>query len=73
MRTTLTLTVDEDLAEFVRNQQGIVDPSAFISMLLREDMERRGIRIDSPARSQSQDAISRELELLMDEDAPAAG
>ena len=39
MRTTLVLTVDETLGEFLENQQGLSDPSALVNKLLHEAMQ----------------------------------
>lgn len=74
MRTTLTLNVDQELAEFIANQQGSVDPSALINKLLHEEMSRKGIHIDSHLKSKLQDdEVLQALEMHMDENTHAAG
>jgi hypothetical protein len=73
MRTTLTLTVEEEMARFIASQQGLVDPSALINKLIHEDMERKGIQISSDSKSKLQDdEILQALELHIDENTHAA-
>lgn len=74
MKTTLILTVDEELAEFIQNQPGVVDPSAFINKLFHEEMVRKSVRLDPGLKSSIRnDEVKREAELFLDENTHAAG
>ena len=73
MRTTLTLTVDDELAQFIADLPGLVDPSALINRLLHEDMARRGIQIDPTLKTRLQnDEELNEAEFMLDENTHAA-
>jgi hypothetical protein len=73
MRKTLTLSLNEELADFIDSQPGMVDPSAFITELFHQDMRKYGFHL-SPGNSQGlHDEVVKELELWADKDAPAAG
>jgi hypothetical protein len=74
VKTTLILTVEEEMAEFIRNQPGMVDPSAFINKLFHDDMARKSITLDPRLRSSIRnDEVKREAELFLDENTHAAG
>lgn len=74
MRTTLTLTVDEEMARFINEQPGLVDTSALISKLIHEDMMRKGITVDLAIKAKlQQDDVLQTLELYADENTHAAG
>jgi hypothetical protein len=73
MRTTLTLTVDNALAEFIHALPGFIDPSALMNRLLREDMARCGMQPDATltARLENDDVMTL-AEFALDEDTHAA-
>ncbi|MCE3235599.1 MAG: hypothetical protein K0Q50_1779 [Vampirovibrio sp.] len=74
MRTTLTLTVDEEMARFINEQPGLVDTSALINKLIHEDMMRKGITVDPAIKAKlQQDDVLQTLELYADENTHAAG
>lgn len=72
MRSTLILEVDDRMSEFIKNQQGLVDPSALINKLLREEMAREGMDAKS-GQAPKQDDIKVAMEEFLDENTPAAG
>jgi len=73
MRKTLTLTLDNELAEFIQNQQGMVDPSEYINHLFHEDMKKHGFQLNPTTKQAIQDDVIKELELSVDRDIPSAG
>lgn len=73
MRKTLTLTLDNELAEFIQNQQGMVDPSEYMNQLFHEDMKKHGFQADQSTKQAIQDDVIKELELSVDRDLPPAG
>lgn len=75
MRTTLTLTVDEETARVMtESPAGFGDPSALINKLIHEDMARKGVRIDPTLKSRMQkDDIAQTVELFLDENTHAGG
>lgn len=72
MRTTLVVTLDEDVQEFL-STQGTIDPTGMISMLIHQDMERQGFKPSRQAMQAQEDSQKKEMELLLDQDTPAAG
>ena len=72
MRKTLTLTVDRDLAQFIDDQPGMIDPSAFINQLIHEDMQKKGYA-GKPGSQEHHDAVVSELERWVDQSIPAGG
>ncbi len=74
MRNTLTLSVDDELADFIDSQQEMADPSVLIMKLFHKDMEKHGFPINSHAAQRaSEDEVIKELELSVDREIPAAG
>jgi hypothetical protein len=73
MRTTFVLTVDESLADFIYNQQGSVDPSAFVNKLVHDEMARLGKRPSRQSLANARDDVITGLEEYLDKDTPAAG
>jgi hypothetical protein len=73
MRKTLTLTVDQKLAEFIDAQPGLVDPSEFVNRLFHQDMQKKGFQMSQHTERQLHDDVVKELELMADGDIPAAG
>lgn len=72
MRTTLTITVDQDLADFIHRQPGVIDPSAFINKLIHDDIRKQNIS-PGDTKNNKADKTVKELELSLDEQIPAAG
>ena len=82
MHTTLTLTLDQYLADFIQQQPGTLDPSAFINTLILEDMRHIHMQ-HNKAQAQSntakqnplwdREALEVSIEKLIDEQIPAAG
>lgn len=72
MRMTLTLTVDEDLAQFIQHQPGMMDASAFINQLLHDACRRRGIYIDNHLKAKIKDDVNQAAELILDESTHSA-
>lgn len=74
MRSTLILEVDDDLSAFIENQQGLVDPSALVNKLVREEIKREGLQPEGARQNKTQpNTVHRALEELVDEDTHAAG
>lgn len=73
MRKTLTITVDNELAEFIDKQPGMVDPSEFINRLFQQDMQKKGFQMSPSTHRELHDEVVKELELMVDQDIPAAG
>jgi hypothetical protein len=76
MTTTFVLNIDKDLAEFVRHQNKtpVVDPSAFIARLVREDMKRNGATVQPAAQAKvDNNTTSQAMEEHIDDVIPAAG
>ncbi len=65
---TAVLTVNEELAQFIENQQGMVDPSALVNKLIHDEMDRQGFQVDKQAPSPLEDKTLEALELFLDED-----
>ncbi|HEY9686252.1 MAG TPA: hypothetical protein V6C52_04680 [Coleofasciculaceae cyanobacterium] len=72
MRKTLTLTVDEEMAQFINNQPGTNDPSALINKLFHEEMKRKGFQADPSMRARMRDEVIQEFELFLDANTHAA-
>ena len=76
MKTTLTITVEKELAEFIRQQPQTIDPSAYINQLIFNDIRNNSAK-GQPSRSDQgkvqNDAEAQEMERWMDEQTPAAG
>ena len=75
MANTVVLDIDKDLAEFIRHQSGVVDPSAFVNQLLHQEMQREGFTMSA---NQSKGQASRQkdtqaMEDHIDQIIPAAG
>ncbi len=70
MRTTLVLTLDDELAAFLYNRPGMVDPSAMVNRLVRQAMARHP---EQAASGTVSDGVSVAMEAMLDEDTPAAG
>ena len=73
MRKTLTLTVSEELGAFIDHQPGEADPSAFIAQLFHQEMQKEGFQMNSNTQAKLRDEVIIELELMADENTPAAG
>lgn len=74
MRSTLILEVDDQMSEFIKSQQGLVDPSALVNKLLHEEMAREGIDMNSPGQAATQhDETQVAMEEFLDENTHAAG
>jgi hypothetical protein len=73
MRKTLILDVNDELAEFIDNQPGTVDPSTFMNELFHKDMQKNGFHLSSNTQQQMHDEVVKELELWADNNIPAAG
>jgi hypothetical protein len=74
MLSTVVINVDRDLAEFVHHQEPAVDPSTFITRLIREDMKRNPAQIDSQTQQKVQNnQDTQTLEDQIDQDIPSAG
>lgn len=73
MRKTLILDVNNELAQFIDHQPGMVDPSAFINELFHKDMQKHGFQLSSNTQQQMHDEVVKELELWADNNIPAAG
>lgn len=85
MKTTLLISLEEDVTQFL-NQQGEVDPSAFINEVLRKEKnhqrqcdttresDRPGKVLESApsATKRTKNDAAQLLEELSDEDSPAA-
>lgn len=86
MKTTLVVSLEEDVAEYL-DRQGQVDPSAWINKVLRDDIQRcreerhhnpmsesKAILNAEPSASKvpKKPSAVRELEVLSDLDTPAA-
>jgi hypothetical protein len=72
MRSTLILEVDDQISEFINSQQGLVDPSALVNKLLRDEMKREGSQADGRGEAYNDD-IKVAMEEFVDENTPAAG
>jgi hypothetical protein len=72
MRKTLTLTVDEEMAQFINSQPGTNDPSALINKLFHEEMKRKGFQSDPSVQARMRDEVIQEFELFMDANTHAA-
>lgn len=74
MRNTLSITLEPELADFVQNQAGTVDPSALINKLFYDDMKRKGVTLNSQSQAKvANDAESRAAEEMLDQQIPSAG
>jgi len=73
MRKTMTLTVDCQIADFIQNQPGMVDPSAYITQLFHEDMKKHGFQMSPQTKHALNDDVIKELELSVDQNIPSAG
>ena len=73
MRKTVTLTLGPDLADFIDQQPGMVDPSAFMARLFHEEMKRQGFQFNPNANPGDHDEVLHELERMTERDIPAAG
>lgn len=82
MHTTLTLTLDQYLADFIQQQPGTLDPSAFINTLILEDMrhihmQHNKTQVQPNTAKQNpmrdREALEVSIEKLIDEQIPAAG
>lgn len=75
MVNTVVIDVDKDIAEFIRHQSGVVDPSAFINQLLRQEMKREGFMM-SANQSKGQESRQKDTQAMedhIDQVIPAAG
>ncbi len=73
MRKTVTLTLEPELAEFIDQQPGMVDPSAFMARLFYEEMQRQGFQFNAQAKPGEHDEVLHELERMTEQSIPAAG
>lgn len=73
MKKTLILDVNDELAEFIEQQPGLVDTSALINELFHKDMQKKGFHLSPHTQQRMHDEVVKELELWADKDIPAAG
>ncbi len=73
MRSTLILEVSEKMSDFIQNQQGAVDPSALVNLLLRKQMARENFQTNPSKTKTDRNDIRAALEDFVDQDTHAAG
>jgi hypothetical protein len=72
VRTTFILELEQELVEFIYNQQNFEDPSIFVNHIVREERKRQGFIIDKKGLASYESEAHVALEEFLDENTFAA-